>query len=195
MTRIFRSKPAWVLGWAWTTFAAWNVWDLTAHGRMPSALIAGAVLGAITVLVFLLALRPAIVARDDGVLVRNPLKNAYVPWSVVDGVQVSNAIIITSGDTTVRCWTPQPSARERAKAVRRAGRAASEPSMSKAEAAAAEAMAGRTHADWVAQQLAEMAASRKATSSGETAATWSPTAIAALAIAVALVVVTIALAN
>jgi hypothetical protein len=58
---------------------------------------------------------------------------------------------------------------------------------------AAEAFAGRTHADWVAQQLTELATSRKATSSGDIRLTWSPTAIAALALAAALVAVTIVL--
>ncbi len=195
MTLVFRSKAAWVLGWAWMVFAAWNTWDLIAHGRMPSALIAGAVPGVITALVFLLALRPAIVAREDGVLVRNPLRNAYVPWSSVDEVRVSNAITIGSGDMTIHCWTPQPSARERARAVRRAGKMATEPTMSKADRMAAEAVAGRTHADWVTQQLTELATSRKATSSGEAAVTWSLTAIAALALTVAMVAITIALAK
>ncbi|WP_079315973.1 PH domain-containing protein [Microbispora sp. GKU 823] len=123
--QVFRSKAAWLFGWFWMLFAAWNVWDLTAHGRMPSALIAGAVLGVITALVFVMALRPAVVVEEGGVRVRNVLRNAYVPWNGVDDVSVTNAIVIESGDTTVRCWTPQATARER---VRAAGRPPRRPS-------------------------------------------------------------------
>ncbi|MGI5485964.1 hypothetical protein [Microtetraspora malaysiensis] len=189
MKQVFRSKLAWVFGWAWIVFAAWNAWDLISRGSMPSALIAGAVLGVITVFVGLLALRPAIIPEEGGVRVRNPFRTAYVPWNSVDQVQVSNAIVIVAGDTTVRCWSPQPSARERAKAMRRANKA--QASDQRAHDAAA---AGRTHADWVAQQLSEMAVLRKRNASGATSMSWSPVAIAGLAVAVALVVVTIALA-
>lgn len=184
--RIYRSKLAWILGWAWMVFAAWNVWDLVAHGSMPSALIAGAVLGVITALVFVMALRPAILAEEGGVRVRNLLRNAYVPWSAVDDVSVTNAVVIESGATTVRCWTPQATARERVKAAGRAAKAAS--SANPAERAAAEAVGARTHADWVAEQLTEMSGSRRDASSGETRVTWSPSALAVVAAAVALVV-------
>ncbi|MEU6425862.1 PH domain-containing protein [Microbispora sp. NPDC046973] len=184
--QVFRSKAAWIFGWAWMLFAAWNVWDLTAHGHMPSALIAGAVLGVITALVFVMALRPAVVVEEGGVRVRNVLRNAYVPWSGVDDVSVTNAIVIESGDTTVRCWTPQATARERVRAAGRAAKAAK--SANKAERAAAEAVGARTHADWVADQLTEMSRSRRENSSGETGVTWSPSALAAVAAAVALVV-------
>ncbi|WP_432929998.1 hypothetical protein ACQPZZ_06985 [Microbispora sp. CA-135349] len=184
--RVYRSKAAWLFGWAWMLFAAWNVWDLTAHGSIPSALIAGAVLGVITALVFVMALRPAVVLEEGGVRVRNVLKNAYVPWGGVDDVSVTNAIVIESGDTTVRCWTPQATARERVKAAGRAAKAAR--SSNRAERAAAEAVGARTHADWVADQLTEMSRSRRESSSGETRVTWSPSALAAVAAAVALVV-------
>lgn len=184
--QVYRSKGAWIFGWFWMLFAAWNVWDLIAHGRMPSALIAGAVLGVITALVFVMALRPAIVLEEGGVRVRNVLRNAYIPWNGVDDVSVSDAIMIESGDTKVRCWTPQATARERVKAAGRAAKAAK--SADKAERAAAEALGARTHADWVADQLTEMSRSRRQSSSGETRVTWSPSALAALAAAVALVV-------
>lgn len=196
---VFRSKTAWVLGWAWMVFAAFNAVDLIANGTIPSALVAGAVLAVLTAAVFVGCLRPSIVPREDGIVVRNPLRNVFVPWKAVDGVHVSHAIIIESGDDSVRCWTPQASARERAKAVRRgapavparAGRFPStQPQISKAEQAAAQAMAGRTHADWVAQQLTETA-EKKARGAGErlpVTSTWSPSALGVLAAALILVI-------
>lgn len=192
---VFRSKAAWVFGWLWLVFAALNTWDLIARGSMPSALIAGAVLGVITVMVFLMALRPAIVPRDGGVLVRNPLRNAYIPWNAIDDVIVTNAIIIESGPTTVRCWTPQATALERARAHRRAAKVAASANASRTERVVAEAVGSRTHADWVAGQLTEMSTLRRSASSGETTVTWSPTALAAVAAAAALVVLTFLLAS
>ncbi|MET8142233.1 PH domain-containing protein [Sphaerisporangium sp. NPDC005288] len=197
--QVFRSKIAWVLGWVWMVFAALNTADLIAHGSIPSALVAGAVLAVLTAAVFVGCLRPAVLAREDGIFVRNPLRNYFVPWKAIDGIHVSHAIIIESGDDSVRCWTPQASARERAKAVRRgtagvpakAGRYPStQPQLSKAEHAAAQAMAGRTHADWVAQQLTELV-EKKSRTAGERApltATWSPSALGALAAALILVI-------
>ncbi|MFC7645098.1 hypothetical protein ACFQX6_33950 [Streptosporangium lutulentum] len=126
-------------------------------------MVAAAVLGVLTMLVFIACLRPAILMTEEGVLVRNPLKNVFVPWKGVDEVTVSHVITITSGNDRVRCWTPQATARERATAVRRGNAAAAadrrrpEPVRPKGEQAAAEMLAGKTHADWVAEQLSERA--------------------------------------
>lgn len=117
--QIFRSTIAWVLGWLWMAFAAFNAVDLILNGRIPSALVAGAVLAVLTAAVYIGCLRPGILPREDGILVRNPLRNIFIPWKAVDNIHVSHAIVIESGDESVRCWTPQSSARERAKATRR----------------------------------------------------------------------------
>ncbi|MEV7969981.1 PH domain-containing protein [Sphaerisporangium sp. NPDC088356] len=203
--QIFRSKTAWVLGWVWMVFAAFNAVDLVANGTIPSALVAGAVLAVLTAAVFVGCLRPGILAGEDGILVRNPLRNVFVPWKAVDGIHVSHAIIIESGDDSVRCWTPQSSARERAKAVRRGAPAvpaksgrypSTQPQLSKAEQAAAQVMAGRTHADWVAQQLTETA-EKKSRATGERlplTTNWSPSALGVLAAALILVIAALILA-
>ncbi|GIH74351.1 PH domain-containing protein [Planobispora longispora] len=171
MKQVFRSKFAVVLGWVWMVFAAFSAVDLVVRYSGPSSLVAGAVLGVLTALVVITCLRPAILFTEEGVLVRNPFRNAFVPWTGVDDVTVSHAIAISSGGRVVRCWTPQTSSRERASATRRAQRPASargrglatEPARTAAEQAAAEALAGKTHADWVAEQITERAeAARRA---------------------------------
>lgn len=162
---MFRSRMALVLGWIWMVFAAANAVDLIVRYSGPSSLTAAAVLGVMTALVFITCLRPAIILTEGGLLVRNPLRNTRVPWEAVDEVTVSHSIKITSGDGSVRCWAPQASARERAAAVRRGHPARTgsrtEPARSKGEQAAAEALAGKTHADWVADQITERAESAK----------------------------------
>ncbi|GAA4226336.1 hypothetical protein FHR32_004066 [Streptosporangium album] len=220
MKQVFRSRTALALGWIWMAFAAANAVDLIVRYSGPSSLTAAAVLGVMTALVFITCLRPAIILTGDGVLVRNPIRNTYVPWEAVDEVAVSHSIKITSGDGSVRCWAPQTSARERAAAVRRGnpvrtgGRFRTEPARSKGEQAAAEALAGKTHADWVAEQITERAESAKraaamtvpppaaehadgpgvrsaeppAAGAGAMKVTWAPSALAALLAAVILVV-------
>ncbi|MBG0827941.1 PH domain-containing protein [Planomonospora sp. ID67723] len=211
MRQVFRSKLALILGWVWMAFAAANAVDLVVRYSGPSSLVAGAVLGALTALVFVTCLRPAVVLTEDGVLVRNPLRNVFVPWTGIDDVTVSHAITISSGDRVVRCWTPQTTARERASATRRGepaapgrGRFATEPARTKGEQAAAEALAGRTHADWVAEQITERAGAARQAGAAEPGSTearaaeagtvsggmqvgWALSALAALGVALVLV--------
>ncbi|GAA1008995.1 membrane protein [Acrocarpospora pleiomorpha] len=191
----YRSTASWIFGWVWLAFAALNTADLIARGTMPTALVVGAVLGVITFLVFVMSLRPATITEEGGVRVRNPFRTAFLPWNTVDGVEVSNAITIRAGELTVRCWTPQPSARERAKSVRQGGSSrrsgrypTSEPVRTKGEQAAAEAMAGRTHADWAAEQIRALAEKNKRKTTGEASVIWSPYAIGAATATVILVV-------
>ncbi|WP_433373022.1 hypothetical protein [Streptosporangium sp. CA-115845] len=222
MKQVFRSNFAMIVGWLWMVFAAGNAVDLVVRYNGRLSMVAAAVLGVLTMLVFVTCLRPMIVLSEEGVLVRNPLRNAFVPWSGVDEVKVSHLITITSGGRRVRCWAPQTSARERAAAARKGrpalarGRFRTEPVRSKAEQAAAEAMAGKTHADWVAEQITERAkAARRAASvagtpesdatvpeaeTGVTSGTgtasgtaalrmnWAPSALVAVAVAALLVV-------
>ncbi|WP_157518735.1 PH domain-containing protein [Herbidospora mongoliensis] len=194
----FRSKTAWFFGWAWLVFVAINTVDLIVRGTLPSALVVGAFLGLVTWMTYFLALRPATITEQGGLRVRNPFRTAYLPWSAIDEVSVTGAITITAGELTVRCWTPMPTARERAKSLRQQDRQVkrgryptSEVTLSKGEQAAREAMAGRTHADWVADQIREAATVRKRQSTGEPTVTWAIDSIAATVAMVALAVAAI----
>ncbi|MFD0888229.1 hypothetical protein ACFQ08_27130, partial [Streptosporangium algeriense] len=143
MKQAFRSTAAQVLGWIWMAFAAFNAVDLIVRYSGPSSMVAAAVLAVLTTVVFVTCLRPVTKFVEDGVLVRNPLRNFFVPWRLVDDVSVSHSITIISGDRRVRCWTPQATGRERVSAMRRAapsrkgGRFGTEPVRSKAEQVAA----------------------------------------------------------
>ncbi|SDH84526.1 PH domain-containing protein [Nonomuraea jiangxiensis] len=166
MKQTYRSKTAFVLGWVWLVFVAFNVWDLIVHYSGSPSLVALAVLGALTALVYAIALRPATVFTEAGLVGRNPFRTTFLPWASIEDVTVSHTINVRHGDERVlRLWTPMSSARERAKAQRRAtpkterrGRFTAEPpKLSKGEQAAQEAFAGKTHADWVGEQIRERA--------------------------------------
>ncbi|MGN9836698.1 hypothetical protein ACTMTI_01115 [Nonomuraea sp. H19] len=200
MKQTYRSRAAFVLGWVWLAFVAFNVWDLITKYNGKPSLVALAVLGALTAVVYLVALRPATVFREAALVGRNPLRTAVVPWAAVEDVTVSHAISVHYGDDQVlRLWTPMSSARERATAQRRGmprpqrGRLRTEPAMTKAEQAAAEAFAGKTHADWVGEQIRERAESarRRAESAAPAQVSLSYDAIAVVLAAVVLVIVAI----
>ncbi|MFI6596363.1 PH domain-containing protein [Nonomuraea sp. NPDC050536] len=201
MKQTYRSKTAFSLGCLWLAFVAFNAWDLTARYNGKPSLIAAAVLGVITALVYVIALRPATVLTEAGLLGRNPLRSTFVPWALVESVSVSHSINVEhDGGQVLRLWTPMSSARERARAQRRGvpktprrGRFQTEPVQTKAEQMAAEAFTGKTHADWVGEQITER--SQAAKQGGQepvtTKVTWSIDAIAVLVLAVVLVVVAI----
>ena len=191
--RVFRSKGAWILGWVWLVFAALNAVDLIARGSLPTSLIAGAVLAVLTAVIYATCLRPGIHLREDGVLVRNPLRDAFIPWGALGDVRVTHAILIESGDRTIRSWTPQVSNREFIRSLRGTapGRASGGPVHGSHNDKHAAALAGRTHAHWVAEQIVEES-TRARRRSGDAAhapsLTWSPASLAALGAALVLVV-------
>jgi hypothetical protein len=201
----YRAKTAFILGCAWLVFVAFNVWDLTAHYNGKPSMVALAVLGAMTALVYVVAIRPATVLTGDGLVARNPLRTTYLPWASIGEVTVSHSIAVRHGEDerVLRLWTPMSSARERAKAQRRGmprtergGRFKTEPTLTKAEQAAVEAFSGKTHADFVGEQIRERAEAARRRDEPATPAriTWSYDSIAVLAVAVALIVAAIVIA-
>ncbi|MFG1711130.1 PH domain-containing protein [Nonomuraea sp. M3C6] len=203
MKQTYRSRTAFVLGWVWLAFAALNVWDLIVRYSGKPSLVALAVLGALTALVYAIALRPATVFTEAGLVGRNPFRTTFLPWASIEDVTVSHSINVRYGDEGVlRLWTPMSSARERAKAQRRGaprqrrGRYTTEPTLSKGEQAAVEAFAGKTHADWVGDQIRDRveSARRRDEVAAPARVTWSYDSIAVLLVAVVLVVVAIVIA-
>ncbi|HEX4818296.1 MAG TPA: hypothetical protein VFV66_36625 [Nonomuraea sp.] len=200
MKQVYRSKTAFVMAWVWLAFVAFNVYDLISKYNGKPALVALAVLVALTALVYVIALRPATVLTETELVARNPLRTSHVTWAAVDDVTVSHSIgVHHGGDRVLRLWTPMAGARERARARRRGmparprGRLRAEPVLSKGEQAAQEAFAGKTHADWVGDQIRERAESARLRKeeAAPVRTVWAYDSLAALALAAVLVVVAI----
>ncbi|MEV0197651.1 hypothetical protein [Nonomuraea sp. NPDC050691] len=200
MKQAYRSRFAFVLGWVWVVFAALNVYDLIARYNGKPALVALAVLAALTALVYVVALRPVTRFTEAALIGRNPLRTTAVPWASVEDVSVSHSINVRhDAGELLRLWTPVSSARERAKAQRRGaapprrGRFRTEPALTKAEQAAAEALAGKTHADWVGEQITERAESarRRGQEAAPARVSWAYDSFAAIAVALVMVVVAV----
>jgi hypothetical protein len=138
-----RLAPPVIFWWVWVAFVAVNVVDYAVQG-LPSARF-GAVVGAglllVTGLAFTLALRPKVVAADDGITVLNPYRTHFVPWRLVTLVDTGEWVRVhyaqaaagdgagdgrgfaaapgaaasSAGGKAVHCWALYVSARARRK--------------------------------------------------------------------------------
>jgi hypothetical protein len=111
----YRLAPPVVLWWAWLAFVAANVADWAVQGTTAGlALTVGAIMLAVTGAVYALALRPRVVADDEGITVLNPFRDHRVPWTAVRGVDTAEWVLVrAAGDTTICCWALYVSARSR----------------------------------------------------------------------------------
>lgn len=117
----FRLAPPVIFWWVWLAFVALNVVDYAVQG-LPSAhfgAVVAAVLLLVTGLAFTLALRPKVIASDEGITVVNPYRTHVVPWRLVtfvdtgEWVQVHYAPSPASADAVAedgRGFAADPSA-------------------------------------------------------------------------------------
>ena len=199
---VYRSVPALVLWWIWAAFAAANLADLAVQGRDHFSALVAAVVVLITGAMYACAFRPKVIADEDGVTLRNPLRDHRVPWGAVTRVDLGDTLQIHTArpgggkDKVLYSWAVQSARRSRARAEQRAVRSAAaqarrSPGYAKLPPEVREAM-GRTHAELTAQALASRAdAAREAGKSAGTAVgSWAWPSIAAVAVpAVAVIVV------
>jgi hypothetical protein len=96
---VFRSPAALAVWWVWLLFAVANLIDLAVQGRDHLSVVAAATLLVITGLVYVTALRPKIVADDDGLTIVNPFRDHRVGWAAVTGYDATDLL-------RVRCAWP-----------------------------------------------------------------------------------------
>ncbi len=97
--RVFRSPFAVIIWWIWAVFAAANLVDLAVQGRDRFSLLAGIGLVVVTGFVYAGAWRPRIVTDDEGLTIRNPLRDHKIGWSAVSLVEATELV-------RVRCEWP-----------------------------------------------------------------------------------------
>jgi len=152
-----RSTWGRVAAYAWLTFAALNIADLVfgITGEPTSSLTActvGALLLLGSGIAYAVGLRPAIVADDAALLIRNPLRDVRIPWAAVRRIEGTNAVTVRfagpdGAELESRAWVHQTSPRAQAKAEARARREQRRTGLD---------LRGRTPAGYAAQQLNEM---------------------------------------
>jgi Bacterial PH domain len=130
--QVFRSVGAVVVWWVWVLFAVGNLIDLAVQGRDHLSLVAAFILLFVTGIVYITALRPRLIADDDGLLIANPVRDHRVGWAAVAGADPTDLLRIRcewqEGTRTARraiySWAVHSSRRRQVAAEMRARRQA-----------------------------------------------------------------------
>lgn len=162
--RVFRPSVGRWFGYAWLVFAGVNLADLLWRGGSRTSWVIAAVLLFFTAVVYVTVLRPKVVAETGGLRIVNPLRDVWVPWGAVTDVDATDMVRVhVGGPRPYRCWAVQAPNRQRRRASRsrtQPGGAASGGGSRTASGPSAEvtaSAAGRTHAEYVAAELSDMA--------------------------------------
>ena len=90
--QVFRSVGAVVVWWVWLLFAVGNLIDLAVQGRDHLSLVAAFILLFATGIVYITALRPRIIADNDGLTIANPVRDHRVGWAAVAGADPTDLL-------------------------------------------------------------------------------------------------------
>lgn len=100
----FRPRLAPALAVAWYVLSAFGGWDLVRRGEGRQITVGLAVLALITVLVYALAQRPAVIAGPSGVLLRNVLRDVWLPWHAVKKIETRWSLSLATEDRSYGSW-------------------------------------------------------------------------------------------
>jgi Bacterial PH domain len=118
---VFRSPAAVAVWYVWLVFAVLNLADLAWQGGGHAAVVAAAVILLVTGVAYVAALRPRVIASEDALTVRNPLRDTRVPWTAVTSIDLGDSLRVRCGpERVVHCWAVQSSRRSRLRAQYRA---------------------------------------------------------------------------
>lgn len=128
---VFRRGTPFVLFWVWVAFAIYNVIEIAFpdHNYFSLELTFG--LLTITGLMYACALRPRLVADDDGIVVHNPFRDHLIRWGALSGVYLGDSVELACArpepkkDKTVYCWALYSGRRSRDRSRMRAMRSQS----------------------------------------------------------------------
>jgi hypothetical protein len=81
--QVFRSPVAVAVWWLWVLFAVGNLIDIAVQGRDHTSAVAAAILVFVTGVIYTTAQLPKVVARSDGLLIRNPLRDHVIGWGTI----------------------------------------------------------------------------------------------------------------
>ncbi|WP_099899711.1 PH domain-containing protein [Streptomyces sp. TLI_171] len=195
--RVYRSVPGLIAGVMLLAIAGWLIVDavLSGTGATPWVALAAAPVFAFPVAAY--TLRPAVMANDRRLIVRNPLRTIVAPWSTVEGLKAGYSVELFAGGRKFQVWAVPVSLRQRKRATRRASRAAADgdPGLPSTRRPAARAHRQddldptRAWSDAVVASLAEQAErnAHKPAATGELRVSWSwwiivPTAVGLVAL-------------
>jgi hypothetical protein len=129
----FRSPVAVVIWWLWVLFAVGNLIDLAVQGRDHLSVAAAFGLLFVTGIMYVSALRPKVVAADDGLTIVNPIRDHHVGWAAVSDINTTDLLRVRcdwgAGEASARrviyAWAVHSSRRRQAASELRQRRRAS----------------------------------------------------------------------
>jgi Bacterial PH domain len=198
--KVFRSPGAIAIWYVWLVFAALNLVDLAVRGHDHLSAVIAAVLALITGITFVVALRPRVIADEDAVTLRNPLRDVRVPWGAVTRIDLDEMVRVHCAagpdgpaggaagarPQVLRSWALQSSRRSRMKAqVRGRARAAEVTRQAPGFAQVPNEVRAITAQSMAARAAAELdhmrsGAAERGAPGGPAAVTWSLTSAAAI---------------
>ncbi|MFJ8044680.1 PH domain-containing protein [Kitasatospora sp. NPDC096147] len=122
--RVYRSVPGVISGVMLLAVAGWLIIDaaLNGTGRTPWIALACAPVFCLPVAAY--TLRPAVLADDRRLLVRNPFRTVHAPWATVEGLRSGYSVELFAEGKKYQVWAVPVSLRARKRAGRAAARAA-----------------------------------------------------------------------
>jgi Bacterial PH domain len=128
---VFRSPLAVLAWWLWVAFALANWADLAVQGRDRFSLLVALGLLLITGVMYAVALRPRVIAADDGLMIVNPLRDHRIGWAAVSAIEPAELVRVRcewpAGKRVIHAWAVHSSRRRQATTRMRAARRTSYP--------------------------------------------------------------------
>lgn len=184
--QVFRSGFWRAVAVGWAAFVLFNVWDVGRRGWPSGGVVALLVVGAISVVVYGLGWRPAVIADTAGVQMRNPARTIHLPWNAITDIDATDALRVHVGPTVYRAWAVSRGG-AMSSVLRGSGRKPSGAPGIESDALAA--LARQSPADYAAATLSDSWRQARHQSRGGVRVAWAwPEAVALLAFVVAVVV-------
>jgi hypothetical protein len=101
---VFRPRFAPVMAVVWYILTAFGGYDLVSRGHGREVPIGLAALALITVLVYAIAQRPAVIAGPSGVLLRNVVRDVWLPWLSVKTIESGWSLSLATEDKSYGSW-------------------------------------------------------------------------------------------
>lgn len=181
-----------VVAYGWFVLAGLAVVDTLVRGQLARGLLVVAAVVLVSVVTWVVSVRPELRAGRHGLVVRNPLRDVVVPWAALCDVDARDTVRLHTGGLVVRVWAVQAGNRTRARAFRPARRRALRAGDRVEVGPDVEAgVYGRSPADYVAGQVRDLWTAHRDRPGGAGAVRvhWSPVACGLLAAALAFMAV------
>lgn len=116
--RVYRSVPGVISGVLLLAVAAWLIGDaaLNGTGKTPAVSLAAVPVFAFPVIAY--TLRPAVLANDRRLVVRNPWRTITAPWAAVDALRAGYSVELLAEGRKFQVWAVPVSLRQRKRANR-----------------------------------------------------------------------------